>query len=220
MAIHGKLIDKKKKIGIVALMFCSVSILQAYESIRIGLYGRYENQLYRFYNGTALGNRYSTRTSQGYNAGVFGHIDHNYLFGSHFSLGFGEQKYSPRIKDANAILEQANLRLILINTMLELKIKGGKHIQPFVMAGANIPIVFSKTEIYTNPESADEIYSYPKVRFAPQLGIGAHGKLGKKWALHFSSGFRLLAKNKVGYDAKFNQFFGTISFCRIIKSNE
>ncbi|MBL7811605.1 MAG: hypothetical protein JNL57_05235 [Bacteroidetes bacterium] len=202
------------KVAIAGLLYCSGANAQVPENLYFGVYGRQENNLYRYYSGNTLGTYYTTRTSQGYSAGLAIHSSINYLFNACLGFGLSEAHYSPALSKGNSQLYQASLRLWHLNLQGELKLGQEEKHQPVFQAGGQWIFKESGREIFSNGDI--EEFKWPQTRFMPQLGVGWNFVLKNKWVVKPNLGIRINTKNKVGYDYSANQiFFGCTAVYRV-----
>lgn len=175
------------------------------ENIRFGLYGRSEQNIYRYYNGLSLGNFYTQRVSNGYSAGVMVHSSINYLFNAGISLGMSESSYSPNIKLSTNTLWKVQLRTWQFNAWGELKMGKNERKGLRLMAGLESLYVDYKREIWASENRNDE--SWPRSRVLPRIGLSYEYPFKKRFVLTPNAGLRLALSNRTGYDYIFNQFW-------------
>ncbi|MBS3914142.1 MAG: hypothetical protein KG003_06560 [Bacteroidetes bacterium] len=186
------------------------------ENIKFGLYGRTEQNIYRYYNYLSKGNFYTQRVSNGYSAGAMLHASVNYLFNVGASLGMSESSYTPNMAFGNNTLWNVNLRLWQVNFWGELKLGQNEFRGARVFLGGEFLTLEYKREIWSLGQEG--VATWPHTRFMPRIGINYEYTWKKKWTIQPNAGFRLSFYNPVGYDYTFNQFFAGLSFCYKLKS--
>jgi hypothetical protein len=198
--------------------FCSYSAAQPLlEDISIGISGRTEQNIYRYYNNQGIGNFNTLRVSNGYSAGLTMHSSVNYLFSAGIGVNLAEASYRPDLEKNGSVLWSNQLRLWQFDFWGELKLSQNEKSHPMLMLGGQMMFVDYKRELYSKPGDAD-VYSWPQQRFMPKIGLSYYQEIGKKWQLIPNIGFRLALANKVGYDYVFNQFFAGVNLTYRLKS--
>lgn len=189
---------------------------QGIEDIKFGLYGRTEQNIYRYYNGLTKGNFHTQRVTNGYSAGFILHASVNYLFNAGMSLGLAEASYAPNMTFDKNTLWSVNLRLWQYDFWGELKFgqradRGGRF-----LLGGEFMMKDYKREIWSLGKEGYP--SWPQTRFMPRIGVSYEYTLKKKWLIEPNAGMRLAFYNQVGYDYTLNQFFAGINLAYKLKS--
>lgn len=209
---------QKRLIWVLGFLFtASVARSQITENLKLGLYGRSEQNIYRYYGGLGLGNFYTQRTSSGYSAGIVAHASLNYLFNAGMSFGISDATYHPDFKynDLQNTLWNLHIRLWEYNFWGELKLGQNENRGARLIAGAELTGIQYKREIWQFEQY--EKHSWPSARCMPRLGLGYELPLKKQWTLHPNMGMRLALTNPNGYDFFFNQFWIGMSVMHKIK---
>jgi hypothetical protein len=175
------------------------------ENIKVGVYGRTEQNIFRYYNGLSRGNFSTQRVSNGYSAGVMIHGSLNYLFNAGMSLGMAEASYAPNIKIDNNILWNLNLRLWQYNIWGELKLGSNESMGARILLGGEWMVTEYKRENWSLGVTGNA--SWPQTRFMPRVGLNIEYPLKKKWVIMPNTGIRVAFKNRLGYDYVVNQFW-------------
>lgn len=179
------------------------------EDIRFGLYGRTEQNIYRYYYGLSRGNFSTQRVSNGYSAGATVHASVNYLLNAGMSLGMSEAGYAPNIQYGNNILWNVRLRLWQFNMWGELKLGPDEEQGTRVILGGEWMIKEYKREIWS--QNTEGEISWPHTRFMPRIGLGYEYPVKKKWIFNPNTGLRLAFHNRMGYDYVLNQFWAGLN---------
>jgi hypothetical protein len=190
---------------------------QTPENINIGIYGRGESNLYRYYGGTALGNFYTKRVNNSYSTGLSLHASVNYLFNAAISFGFSEANYRPDILAQNSQLYMASIRMWHLNMAGELKFNDKPLFNPTLILGFQAMFKESSNEKFS--AGVVEELLWPRTRMMPQIGIGFQYTPRKtRLNLRAEAGLRLNSINRTGYDYGLNQAFAGLHLMYRVKS--
>jgi hypothetical protein len=205
---------RKKILHTVMLLITGAAILpiyaQAPENIKFGLYGRTEQNIYRYYNGLSRGNFSTQRVSNGYSAGVLIHSSINYLFNAGMSFGLSEASYAPNIKyDNNNILWNLSLRLWQFNAWGELKLGQDENQGVRFLLGGEWMYKEYKKENWSLGVEGNT--TWPQLRFMPRVGLSYEYPLKKKWVITPNTGVRIAFNNRLGYDYGLSQFWAGLN---------
>ncbi len=205
----------------VLLSFMAMTVALAaqplLEDLAIGLNGRTEQNIYRYYNSKGIGNFNTLRVSNGYSAGITVHSSINYLFSAGLGLSLGEASYNPDLERNGSILWSNRMLLWQFDFWGELKLSQNEKSHPILILGAQGMFIEHKRELFSKPGDADA-YAWPQQRLMPKIGLGFYHELGRKWQMTPSFGIRIAPKNTVGYDYGVSQFFAGINFAYKIKT--
>lgn len=209
----------KPKVAIIlfALLGSHSVCAQLLENFKVGIYGRTEQNIYKYYGGLGRGNFYTQRTSSGYSAGIAMHTSVNYLFNAGMSLGISEASYKPDFKynSLNNTLWNLHLRLWQTNLWGELKF-GQNEFNGFrLLVGFEWMSPQYKREIWQFENG--EKQAWPSSRVMPRLGLTYEWKVNKNWVLEPNAGLRMALSNKTGFDYPANQFWFGASLLHKIK---
>jgi len=208
---------KKALLFIVSLQFLLCTTAQIPENINIGVYGRGESNMYRYYGGQALGNFYTTRVHNSYSAGMSLHASVNYLFNAGISFGFSEANYRPDILTQNSQLYMASIRMWHLNTVGELKFNDKPIFNPTLIFGFQAMFKESANEKFSAGVVEESLW--PRTRLMPQLGIGFQYTPRKtRLNIRAEAGLRLNSSNRTGYDYGLSQAFAGLHLMYRVKS--
>ncbi len=136
-----------KRIASLSLVILMVQILTAQDAgtIHFGLYGRYENNLYK-YQSNSNGTFSSVRASSGYSAGVEVNTVIQYLLKADFRVGFSEMNYSPNYTNASSeMLYNNNIRAVQLAGNIHLRLGGKPRFYPSVFIGSQVNTIREAT---------------------------------------------------------------------------
>ena len=208
---------KTKVFCFIFLLTATCGMGQIPENISIGVYGRGESNMYRYYGGKALGNYITTRVHNSYSAGLSVHASVNYLFNANISFGFSEANYRPDIISQNSQLYMASIRMWHLNTVGELKFNDKPKFNPTLIFGFQSMFKESANEKFSAAVVEETLW--PKVRIMPQLGLGFQ-YMPRKTRFNFrgEAGLRLNSNNRTGYDYGLSQAFAGLHILYRVKS--
>jgi hypothetical protein len=186
------------------------------ENIKFGIYGRSEQNIYRYYDGKSKGNFYTQRVSSGYSTGIMAHSSINYLFNAGLGFGMAEASYAPNMLLNGNTIWTVNLRLWQLNFWGELKLGKDEDKGTRIFLGGEFMFQEYKREIWANGLTGYP--SWPRNRFMPRLGVSYEYPIQKKWTIQPNVGLRLAFYNQVGYDYVWNQFFAGVNVAYRLKS--
>lgn len=194
---------------------------QVPENLSVGVYGRQENNFYKYFENNDASHVRSTRSSLGYSAGIAIHSSVTYFLNAELGFGFSEQKYSPGLKGyengQSTTLYDINLRMYHLNATAELKLGDHKFVKPAFFLGLQGNFIRDFTTQYDGYGGV--LAEYPGARFKLQTGFAVNIHLKKdRFLLKPYMGFRVPMSKARAYENSIDQFFFGLTLAVKVKT--